>query len=325
MCLPTVVTSATAAGIRPSLTSGTLFADTKLPLTVWFLAIYLLTQSKNAMSALELKRQLDVSNNIAWLLKHKILQGMKERDDALPLSGPVQIDDASWGGENDAAANGAGRFPGKRRSCRRPSTPKKGVPSGFGLTRVRGFSRYEIDSWARKHLSPDCTVLRRRVPAFRGMTWASYAHQPQVTGGVLDSLRNPAFLWVTHDAGQRQECDPWHLPCRSGEEPSPLSVGVLLSLQPPLPAGRPASRFVYVALRTPPLPYRLGKMAEDHGKSGYFFVFVGSEEVGTFLKTKQPEKIPDRCKRDGRFSMLRTVLGEKRGPCPYAEMKESVG
>ena len=45
---------------------GTVFEHTKLPLSVWFFAIYLMTQSKNAVSALELKRQLGVSYKAAW-------------------------------------------------------------------------------------------------------------------------------------------------------------------------------------------------------------------------------------------------------------------
>jgi transposase-like protein len=63
-----------------SLTSGTLFAETKLPLRTWFLAIYLLTQHKNGISVLALWRQLGVSYNTAWLLKHKLMQAMVERD-----------------------------------------------------------------------------------------------------------------------------------------------------------------------------------------------------------------------------------------------------
>lgn len=46
-----------------SLTSGTLFAETKMPLRTWFLAIYLLTQHKNGTTALALRRQLGVSYN----------------------------------------------------------------------------------------------------------------------------------------------------------------------------------------------------------------------------------------------------------------------
>ena len=44
-----------------SLTAGSLMAHTKLPLTTWFLAIYLISQAKTGLSALALKRQLGVS------------------------------------------------------------------------------------------------------------------------------------------------------------------------------------------------------------------------------------------------------------------------
>jgi hypothetical protein len=56
------------------LISGTIFEQTKLPLTTWFLTIYLITQAKTGMSALELKRQVGVSYNTAWSMKQKIMQ-----------------------------------------------------------------------------------------------------------------------------------------------------------------------------------------------------------------------------------------------------------
>jgi len=59
---------------------GTVFESTKLPLTTWFLAMHLLTQAKNNVSALELKRHLGVRYKSAWLLKHKLVQMMSERD-----------------------------------------------------------------------------------------------------------------------------------------------------------------------------------------------------------------------------------------------------
>lgn len=55
-----------------SLTAGTIFHSTKLPLTKWFLAMYLMTQSKNGISQLELGRQVGVSANTAALMYHKI-------------------------------------------------------------------------------------------------------------------------------------------------------------------------------------------------------------------------------------------------------------
>ena len=63
-----------------SLLAGTVFQATKLPLSIWFLAIYFLSQTKSGISALELGRKLGVNDNTAWLLKHKLMQTMRERD-----------------------------------------------------------------------------------------------------------------------------------------------------------------------------------------------------------------------------------------------------
>ena len=56
---------------------GTVFEGTKLPLTHWFMAMQLLTQAKNNVSALEFKRQLGVCHRTAWLVKHKLLEAMR--------------------------------------------------------------------------------------------------------------------------------------------------------------------------------------------------------------------------------------------------------
>ena len=57
---------------QTSLTSGTIFASTKLPLTRWFIAIHLITQAKTGISSLALKREVGVSYNTAWSMKQKI-------------------------------------------------------------------------------------------------------------------------------------------------------------------------------------------------------------------------------------------------------------
>ena len=65
---------------QTSLTAGTVFADTKLPLTRWFLALYLLVQTKTNLAALELMRHLGVNYKAAWRIKHKLMQAMTERE-----------------------------------------------------------------------------------------------------------------------------------------------------------------------------------------------------------------------------------------------------
>jgi transposase-like protein len=65
-----------ACGRQTSVTAGTVFAGSKLALNVWFLAMHLITQAKNGISSLELSRQLGISQNSAWLMKHKLMQAM---------------------------------------------------------------------------------------------------------------------------------------------------------------------------------------------------------------------------------------------------------
>ena len=72
---------------QTSLMSGTIFHDTKLPLTKWFLGMHLMTQSKNGISQMELARQLGIGINAAALMYHKLAQVMLERDEDKPLSG----------------------------------------------------------------------------------------------------------------------------------------------------------------------------------------------------------------------------------------------
>ena len=69
---------------QTSITAGTIFEATKLPLTVWFQGIYFMTQDKKGASAMKLHRQLGISYNAAWRMRHKLMQVMMERDRAHP-------------------------------------------------------------------------------------------------------------------------------------------------------------------------------------------------------------------------------------------------
>lgn len=76
------------------MTAGTVMDSTKLPLRIWFLGIYLISQDKTGLSSLALKRQLGTSYRTAWLMHHKLMAAMAERDAQEPLAGSVQLDDA---------------------------------------------------------------------------------------------------------------------------------------------------------------------------------------------------------------------------------------
>ena len=93
---------------QTSLIAGTVMQGTKLPLTTWFLAIYLISQAKTGLSALALKRHLGVSYPTAWLIHHKLMQAMADRETRYVLDGQVQVDDAYLGGERSGGKVGRG-------------------------------------------------------------------------------------------------------------------------------------------------------------------------------------------------------------------------
>ena len=81
-----------------SATAGTIFHDTHLPLTKWFLATMLLCESKKGMSACQIQRSLGVSYKTAWYLCHRIRAAMLEVAPE-PLDGTVEIDETYVGGK----------------------------------------------------------------------------------------------------------------------------------------------------------------------------------------------------------------------------------
>lgn len=82
-----------------SVTAGTVFHDSHLPLWKWFLAIYLIGESKKGISAKQLQRTLGVSYKTAWYLGHRVRSAMEDGS-PVPLQGIVEIDETWIGGRH---------------------------------------------------------------------------------------------------------------------------------------------------------------------------------------------------------------------------------
>ena len=78
-----------------SATSGTIMHDTHLPLWKWFLAVYMIVESKKAVSANQLKRMIEVSYKTSWYLCHRIREALLQPTSL--LSGVVEIDETYVG------------------------------------------------------------------------------------------------------------------------------------------------------------------------------------------------------------------------------------
>ena len=180
---------------QTTLTSGTIFHATKLSLRTWFKAMYFLTQTKNNVSALELKRLIGVCYRTAWRLKHKLLQVMTEREAPRQLDGRVEVDDVYLGGELRGGKAGRGSE-NKVPFIAAVETNASGHPLQVVFSPVETFSHAEVKNWAEQHLAPSATVVSDGLACFSAVTEVGCQHEPQVVGKKRKSTDMSCFHWI---------------------------------------------------------------------------------------------------------------------------------
>jgi ribosomal protein L37AE/L43A len=186
---------------QTSLTVGTVLDASKLPLTTWFLAIHLLTQSKTGMSALQLMRDLGVSYRSAWLIKHKLMQVMFGQERERKLETLVQIDDVFVGGERQGG--GAGRVaPNKVLVVAAVQTTGGGKALLTRLDVVPNWQKSTIKRWAAKALAAGTHVVSDGLATFAAVKDAGFTHEPIIVNRTGKAAgQHPRFLAVNTTLG----------------------------------------------------------------------------------------------------------------------------
>ena len=248
---------------QTSLIAGTVLAYSKLPLTSWFLAMYLLTQQKNAISALELMRQLGVSYPSVWSVNHKRLRAMPERDAERQLTGVIAIDDACWGGECHGQKPGRG-LPNKTPFVAALAKNLEGYPMALRLSVVAGLRKRELAAWTRKFIHPDGIVVSDGLACFRGVAAAGVQHQPVVTGGGAASMEREDFTWLHTILGNVKNALRGTYHMASPEQLPRYLAEFCYRCNRRFDLAAMLPRLGVAAARTPPMPYRLLKLAEAH-------------------------------------------------------------
>jgi len=244
-----------------SLIAGTIFHSTKLPLKTWFRAICHITQSKGGISSLELARRLGVTQNTAWKISHKLMQVMHEREAKKPLTGRVEMDDAYIGGKRKCkrGRGAAGKVP----FVAAVETTDEGKPQRMKLQPVTRFTRQAVSMAARSILTGECFVITDGLPCFMAVSGQGFSHLPLRTSGNK-ALQDSTFKWVNTVLGNVKCALVGTYRALSGKHVSRYlsSFGYRFNRRFSLPDM--FARLAYVALRTPPMPYRLLKLADDY-------------------------------------------------------------
>ena len=136
-----------------SVTVGTIFHDSHLPLDKWFLATYLICDSRKGISANQVKRMLGISYKTAWFLCHRIRQAMMAANgNDGKLTGVVEIDDTWIGGKKEGM--GAGY---KKNKAVVVGMIERG--GRLRLVAVPSLSAKSIGKAVRKHISKDIDLI----------------------------------------------------------------------------------------------------------------------------------------------------------------------
>jgi hypothetical protein len=211
---------------------------------------------------LQLSRELGVSYNTAWKLKHNILQVMLERYDDKRLIGRIEIDDAYLGGERTGkrGRDAADKVP----FVAAVETSDDGRPLYVPLWCVTGFTRAAIERYARDAIAPGSRIVSDGLGCFRAFDQPTYTHERIISGGGRASVENPAFNWVNTVLGNIKNAITGSLHAIRGQHAPRYLAEFEYRFNRRFNPPAMSERFTYLAMRSAPMPHGLLKRAEPH-------------------------------------------------------------
>jgi transposase-like protein len=149
-------------GYRFSVISGTVFENTNYPLSTWFEVIYLMTQSKKGMSALQIHRQIGSGDyRTAWYMCHRIRAAMNDKDITGMLGGhggEVEVDETFMGGK-EHNKHFAKRIKGRGTSGKTPVIGAIARKGNVVCQMIENTDTATLDGFVRKTVADDVSLV----------------------------------------------------------------------------------------------------------------------------------------------------------------------
>lgn len=163
-----------------TVTVGTIFEDSHVPLNKWLMAFYLLCSSKKGMSALQLQRMLKVSYKTAWFMCHRIRWAMAEPAFTEKLSGVVEADETYIGGKARNRKKRWDENPSKNIGRGKGKAPVMVVVERGGRARSAHIANVTADSLKgviREHVDRSARIMTDAYPSYRGLHHEFATHE----------------------------------------------------------------------------------------------------------------------------------------------------
>lgn len=207
-------------GYQASVTAGTIFQDTRKPLTLWFRAAWWVTTQKGGASALELQRVLGLGSYVtAWTWLHKFRRAMV-RPGRDRLQGRVEVDETYVGGVEEGVR---GReMVGKALVAVAAEQDGRGI-GRIRLRRIEDASAASLEAFLEEAIAPGALVHTDGWEGYAGLRKKGYRHKitelrgrPQLASKLLPRVHRVASLlkrWLlgTHQGGVSHEYLDYYL------------------------------------------------------------------------------------------------------------------
>ena len=184
-----------ACGKQTSVTAGTAFHKSRVPLLNWYWSIFLMATSKKGVSMLYLQRQLGMkSYRSVWLMGQKIREAMIQRDDLYKMKGTVEADEIHIGGKQSYE---------ERREFGTNKTPfliavqewKSGAPRFVSFQELESIYENNVLPALGKKIEPGSTIKADGAGAYTKAADAGYTVE-QVVAQKNPELAHEHLKWV---------------------------------------------------------------------------------------------------------------------------------
>lgn len=171
-----------------TVTVGTIFESSHLPLPKWFLAIYLISYSKKGISTNQLSKMIKTTYKTAWHLTHRIRHCMEEREITSLLQGTVEVDETYVGGK-PRYKNQSKRGRGTGKSPVLALVQRDGKAHAQPIDRVDAKT---LQSAIMERVCPTSVIMTDEWASYRGLS-TTYAGHHVVNHGKGQYVDGEAF------------------------------------------------------------------------------------------------------------------------------------